>query len=71
MKLNELITQFTIAMSNEEAKLLKTIKGVMPYEGFDEREQFVLEGLIRKSLVSKVHNNGDILVVANDENLNR
>ena len=42
MKLNELITQFTIAMSNEEAKLLKTIKGVMPYEGFDEREQFVL-----------------------------
>ena len=58
-------------MSNEEAKLLKTIKGVMPYEGFDEREQFVLEGLIRKSLVSKVHNNGDILVVANDESLNR
>ena len=71
MKLNELITQFTIAMSNEEAKLLATIKGVMPMEGFDEREQFVLEGLIRKSLVSKVHNNGNTMVVANDESLNR
>jgi len=71
MKLNDLITQFTIAMSNEEAKLLRNVKGVMPYESFDEREQFVLEGLIRKSLVSKVHNNGSILVVANDESLNK
>mgnify|MGYP003316607121 FL=1 len=70
MKLNDLITQFTIAMSNEEAKLLRNVKGVMPYESFDEREQFVLEGLIRKSLVSKVHNNGNIMVVANDESLN-
>ena len=66
MKLNELITQFTIAMSNEEASLLKTIKGVMPFEGFDEREQFVLEGLIRKSLVSKVYSKGSTLVLANE-----
>ena len=71
MKLNELITQFTIAMSNEEAKVLKSVKGVMPLESFDEREQFVLEGLIRKSLVSKVHNNGNTMVVANDESLNK
>jgi len=71
MKLNDLITQFTIAMTNEEAKLLRSVKGVMPLESFDEREQFVLEGLIRKSLVSKVHNNGNILVVANDESLNK
>ena len=71
MKLNDLITQFTIAMSNEEADLLRNVKGVMPYESFDEREQFVLEGLIRKSLVSKVHNNGNIMVVANDESLSK
>ena len=71
MKLNELITQFTIAMTNEEAKLLRSVKGVMPLESFDEREQFVLEGLIRKSLVSKVHNNGNTMVVANDESLNK
>jgi|TARA_B100001094_G_scaffold270067_1_gene274705 hypothetical protein len=71
MKLNDLITQFTIAMTNEEAKLLRSVKGVMPLESFDEREQFVLEGLIRKSLVSKVHNNGNTMVVANDESLNK
>ena len=34
--------------------------------GFMEREQFIIEGLIRKSLVSKVYNKGSILVVAND-----
>ena len=71
MKLNELIKQFTITMNNEEAKLLKSLKGVIPLESFDEREQFILEGLIRKSLVSKVYNNGDILVVANEETLNK
>lgn len=71
MKLNELLTQFTIALSNEEAKVLKSVKGVMPIESFDEREQFVLEGLVRKSLVSKVHNNGNILVVANEEPINK
>ena len=71
MKLNELIKQFTIAINNEEAKLLKSLKGVIPLESFDEREQFILEGLIRKSLVSKVYNNGDILVVANEETLNK
>lgn len=71
MKLNELLKQFTIAMTNEEAKLLKSLKGVIPLESFDEREQFILEGLIRKSLVSKVYNNGDILVVANEETLNK
>ena len=71
MKLNELIKQFPIAMNNEEAKLLKSLKGVIPLESFDEREQFILEGLIRKSLVSKVYNNGNILVVANEETINK
>ena len=69
MKLNELLTQFTIAMNNEEAKLLKSLKGVMPLESFDERERFILEGLIRKRLVSKVYNNGNLLVVVNEKSL--
>jgi hypothetical protein len=66
MKLNELISEFSIAMSNEERKVLKSIRGVMPMESFDEREQFVIEGLIRKSLVSKVLKNGYTMVVANE-----
>jgi hypothetical protein len=66
MKLNELITEFKIAMSNEEAEVLKKIKGVMPLSEFEDRERFIIESLIRKSLVSKVHKDGSILVIANE-----
>lgn len=66
MKLNELITDFTIAMSNEEKKVLQSIRGAMPVTSFDEREQFVIESLVRKSLVSKVNKNGYVMVVANE-----
>ena len=64
--MNELISEFTIALSNEENKLLDSIKGAMPLESFDERDQFVITNLIRKSLVSKVHNKGYTLVTKND-----
>lgn len=66
MKLNELILDFKIATSNEEKQVLKSIKGAMPIGSFDEREQFVIENLVRKSLVSKVKQNGYTMVVANE-----
>jgi len=66
MKLNELIKEFRIQMSNEEKKVLDGIRGAMPLESFPERDQVVIEGLIRKSLVSKIHNNGYTMVVANE-----
>lgn len=66
MKLNELISQFTIALSNEEAKVLDKIQSVQPYDSFEERDQFVIDGLIRKSLVTKINNNGTFLVTVND-----
>ena len=67
MKINELISEFTIAMSNEEADVLKKLNNPLPLHSFPEREQFVIEGLIRKALVSKVHNNNMTLVVANED----
>jgi len=66
VKLNELLLDFTIAMSNEEKKVLENIKGAMPVQSFDEREQFVIDSLVRKSLVSKVKKNGYVMVVANE-----
>jgi|SaaInlV_125m_DNA_1040241.scaffolds.fasta_scaffold29915_3 hypothetical protein len=67
MKLNQLITDFSISVSNEETKILELMdKDIRAFESFNEREQFIIEGLIRKSLVSKVYNKGSILVVAND-----
>lgn len=66
MKLNELITSFTIALSNEEAEVLEKVKPVQPLQGFSPREQVIIENLIRKSLVSKVLQDNTVMVVQND-----
>jgi len=66
MKLNELLTDFQIEMSNEEKEVLAKCKSVRPIHTFSERDRFVIEGLIRKSLVSKIIHNGDVLVVTNE-----
>tara|TARA_B100000029_G_scaffold99428_1_gene89574 strand:+ start:4897 stop:5103 length:207 start_codon:yes stop_codon:yes gene_type:complete len=67
MKINDLVGEFTIAMSNEESEVLKKLDNPLPLHSFPEREQFVIEGLIRKALVSKVRNNNMTLVVANED----
>lgn len=66
MKLNELITDFTIATTNEERVVLDKMSGVTPIDAFDERDQFIIENLIRKSLVSKVKHKGIIMVLVNE-----
>ena len=71
MKLNELLSDFQIQTTNEEEVVLKKCDSLQPIHMFSERDRFVIEGLIRKSLVSKVHNNGNTMVVANDESLNK
>lgn len=66
MKLNELITDFTIYTTNEEKAVLSKIDDIIPLDSFPEREQTIIENLIRKSLVSKVHRKGSILVMVNE-----
>jgi len=66
MKLNELIKSFSIALSNEEAEVLKKVNPVQPLQGFSPREQVIIENLIRKSLVSKILKNNIVMVVQND-----
>ena len=66
MKINDLIENFEIFVSNEEQKLLDSIEGVKSIEYFNEREQVVIENLIRKSLVSKVRNNNSYMVMRNE-----
>lgn len=65
MKLNELISSFTIQVSNEENEIYEKIDRATPLSVFSEREQFVIQNLIRKSLVSKVIVNGQTVVVKN------
>ena len=66
MKLNELIEKFTIYTTNEEKEVLSKIDDMMSIDTFSEREQAIIENLVRKSLVSKVQNKGSILVMANE-----
>jgi hypothetical protein len=54
MKLNEVIKTFEIYTSSEEQEMLSKLDNVRLLSSFSEREQFTIEGLIRKSLVIKI-----------------
>lgn len=66
MKINELISSFEIFITNEERAIYETIDERTALSKFNEREQVIIQNLIRKSLVSKVVANGQVLVVKND-----
>ena len=68
MKINELIGEFDIWTTNEEAQLLAKLKRPVKLKSLDEHDQFKVQSLIRKSLVTKIgHNNPT--VVANEKTL--
>jgi len=66
MKINELLKSFEIFTTNEEKNLLETFNGLAPLSSFPERDQVIIAGLIRKSLISKVMQNGIVMVAKND-----
>lgn len=66
MKLNDLIKRFEIAVTNEEQELLDKIQKPEYIKNFQERERFVIENLVRKSLVSKVYYKGEVVIVPDD-----
>ena len=68
MKLNELITDFSVFTTIEEQSLLAIMPDLeLPYNSYNERQQFILDNLIRKSLVSKIGNEKDSFLVVNTE----
>ena len=66
MQVKELINSFNIAVTNEEQDVLDKMHDTAPLHSYDEHTQFILENLIRKSLVSKVVRNKETLVIKND-----
>lgn len=54
MKINELIGQFNIFTTNEEKQMLEQLKTLTSLSAFTEHEQFVIEGLVKKSLVIRI-----------------
>jgi hypothetical protein len=65
MKINELLGEFNIYRSREEDDMLKRLSTAAFLNSFTERDRFIIEGLIRKSLVIKI---GDVnpKVIANE-----
>ena len=65
MRINELIQEFTIQTSNEEKDMLSKLQSIKNLDTFMERDQEVINQLVRKSLVRKIDRNGSTRVVAN------
>ena len=65
MKINELIKSFEIYMTNEEKKLLENFD-TAPLSSYTERDQVIINNLIRKSVISKVLHNGNVMVMRNE-----
>ena len=65
MKINELLQGFSIYTSLEEECVLKKLSSPAYLSEFSDREQVIIEGMIRKSLVIKIGNKNP-KVVANE-----
>jgi hypothetical protein len=63
MKLNEFVRSIETWCSTEEQKVLESINEILPLDSFTEHDQFVLESLIRKSLVIKVKGTDNVVYV--------
>jgi hypothetical protein len=66
MKINELIDDFKIWTTNEEADLLKKLGSPIKLASLTETEQFRVQAMIRKSLVTKIGQENPS-VVANEK----
>ena len=66
MKVSELIDDFKIFVSNEERDLLRSMNSIKNIEDYNERERFIIENLIRKSLVMKIKQNDSYMVARNE-----
>ena len=65
MRINELVTEFTIQTSNEEKEVLGKLKSAKNLDTFMERDKEVINQLVRKSLVRKIEQDNNVMVVAN------
>ena len=66
MKLNEPIDSFEVFTTNEETLELTKLEGMVPFESLTERQQVIINNLIRKSLVSKIRSKEGIMVAKNE-----
>ena len=68
MKINELLGEFGIYTTNEEGQLLKKLQQPVKLRQLSEHDQFIVQAMIRKSLITKIGHN-DPTVVANEKTI--
>ena len=66
MKVNELIGNFTIFTTLEEESMIEKLQHPVFLRDFSERDQFIIEGMIRKSLVIKIGDRNPKVVINNE-----
>lgn len=66
MKINELLGDFEIWTTNEEKELLKKFDQPVKVSTLSEQDQFRVQAMIRKSLLTKIGHE-DPMVVANEK----
>jgi hypothetical protein len=66
MKINELLGDFEIWTTNEEKELLKKLDQPVKVSTLSEQDQFKVQAMIRKSLLTKIGHE-DPMVVANEK----
>jgi hypothetical protein len=66
MKINELIKGFSVFTTNEERAILENMNDIAPLSSFNERERVIIIDLVRKSLITKIVYNNQIMVKKNE-----
>ena len=66
MRVSELIKDFSVWTTNEEREILKKLQTPVRLKSLSEQEQFRIQAMIRKSLVTKIGME-DPMVVANEK----
>ena len=66
MRICEIEDGTKIMVSNEEKSVMEKIQDFAMIETFNEREQYIIDTLVKKSLVARVSRNNSYLVVKND-----
>jgi hypothetical protein len=62
MKIRELVMGVSVWRSNEEEDLLSCIDQPRLFCSFEEREQTIIENLVRKNLLAKVPKDGYVYI---------
>jgi len=67
MNFKEISNGIMVSTTNEEESLLRELPSLCDYNEFAERQQFILDNLIKKDIIKRVLHNGKCYLVNNEK----